>query len=438
MLRFITCGSVDDGKSTLIGRLLYEPGLVFEDQLAALAADSRAFGTQGDELDFALLLGRASRPSASRGSPSTSPTASSPPSGASSSSPTLPGHEQYTRNMVTGASTADCAVLLVDARKGVLTQTRRHSYIVSLLGFATSCWRSTSSTWSTTRRRASGTIEADYRAFARRARARGGHVHPALGACGATTSCARSEPMPWYAGPTLLEYLETVEIDEHRLASCSRSGCRCSGSTGPDSEFRGCSRLDRQRGRPTRRSDSVVQPSGRESRVERIVTYDGELDAAVAGQSVTLTLADELDVSRGDVIAERRAPAEVGRAVRGDDRLDGRASRCCAAELPDADRHRARAPATTAPLKFKLNVDTLEHVAAEQLELNEIGVCELELDRPIAFDPYSENRDMGGFVLIDRITNATVGAGMLNFELRRSQNVHWQALDVDKQRARAS
>jgi bifunctional enzyme CysN/CysC len=427
LLRFITCGSVDDGKSTLIGRLLYEPGLVFEDQLAAVAADSRRIGTQGDELDLALLLDGLA---AEREQGITIDVAYRyfATERRKFIVADTPGHEQYTRNMVTGASTADCAVLLVDARKGLLTQTRRHSHIVSLLGLrhiALAVNKLDLVGYSESRFRE---IEAAFRAFARELGVEDVTCIP-LSALRGDNVVARSERMPWYAGPTLLEYLETVEIDEQRLATEPfRMPVQWVNRPGP--EFRGFSGLIVS-GAVSTGQEVVLEPSGRTSRVKRIVTYDGDLKCAVAGQSVTLTLADELDVSRGDLIADAAMPPGIGEQFEATIVWMGEAPMLRGRDyLMRAGP--ATAVATIAPLKFKLNVDSFEHVAADKLSLNDIGVCELELDRSVAFDPYMVNRDTGGFVLIDRITNATVGAGMLNFELRRSQNVHWQAIDVDK------
>jgi bifunctional enzyme CysN/CysC len=427
LLRFITCGSVDDGKSTLIGRLLYEPGLVFEDQLAALAVDSRTVGTQGHELDLALLLDGLA---AEREQGITIDVAYRYFATARRKFivADTPGHEQYTRNMVTGASTADCAVLLVDARKGLVTQTRRHTYLVQLLGLrhvALAVNKLDLVDYSEARFR---DIEAEYRAFAQKIGIQDVSCI-ALSALRGDNVVTRSPRTPWYTGPTLLEYLESVEVDEERLqVGPFRMPVQWVGR--PDADFRGFSGMIVS-GTVYTGDRVVVAPSGLESRVERIVTYDGDRTFAVAGESVTLTLADEIDVSRGDVLAGAASPPRVGDQFHAtlvwmseEPLLRGRSY-----ELRTGARD---VVATTSPLKYKLNVDTLERLAAEQLELNEIGVCELELDRKIAFDPYPKNRDMGGFILIDKITNATVGAGMLNFELRRSQNLRWQQLDINK------
>jgi bifunctional enzyme CysN/CysC len=426
-LRFITCGSVDDGKSTLIGRLLYESGLIFEDHLAALEDESRRVGTQGDEIDLALLLDGLA---AEREQGITIDVAYRyfATDRRKFIVADTPGHEQYTRNMVTGASTADCAVLLADARKGLLTQTRRHCYIVALLGLRHVVLAVNKLDLVGYAEPAFRRIESDFRAFATRV----GLTHVTcipVSALRGDNVATRSARMPWYGGPSLLEHLETVEVDDQRLA---REPFRLPVQwvNRPDSDFRGFSGLIVSG--TVRPGDAVVvEPSHRASVVDRIVTYEGDLRAASAGQSVTVTLADELDVSRGDVIASVTSPPGVGEQFEAtvvwmadEPLLRGRSY------LMQAGT--ATAVATTSPLKYKVRVDSLEHLAADELLLNEIGVCELEVDRPIAFDAYRSNRDTGGFVLIDRITNATVGAGMINFELRRSQNVRWQAIDVDK------
>jgi bifunctional enzyme CysN/CysC len=427
LLRFITCGSVDDGKSTLLGRLLYEAGLLLDDQLAALEAESKCNGTQGGELDLALLLDGLA---AEREQGITIDVAYRYFQTARRKFivADTPGHEQYTRNMVTGASTADCAVLLLDARKGIVTQTRRHTFLVSLLGLghvALAVNKLDLVDYSESRFRE---LETAYREFARHLVLGDVTCIPlsALRGEGVTT---RSSRMPWYSGPTLLDYLETVDIDQDRLQN-EPLRMPVQWVNRPHPDFRGfAGTLVSGTVRPGDRV--VVKPSGGESTVERIVTYEGDLDCAVAGQSVTLTLADEIDISRGEVISGEDAPPRVGEQFE--------ASIVWMAEEPML-RGRSyvmrvgtnTVGATISPLKYKLDIDSLEHLAADKLELNEIGVCELELDRPIAFDPYAENRDMGGFVLIDRITNHTLAGGMLNFELRRSRNVRPQEVAIDK------
>jgi bifunctional enzyme CysN/CysC len=344
-----------------------------------------------------------------------------------------PGHEQYTRNMVTGASTADAAVILVDARKGVLTQTRRHSYLAALLGIrhvalAVNKMDLVGYDW-----RRYAEIESDYREFARRLGVPEVTAVP-VSALHGDNIVKRSERTPWYDGPSLLEYLESVEVDQDRMrAAAFRMPVQL--VIRPDLDFRGFAGTVASGaihpGDPVK-----VLPGGRESRIARIVTYDGDLEEAEVGQSVTLTLADEVDVSRGDVIATPDAPPAVA------DKFDATIAWMSERPLLRGRNYFVRigaklATATIAPVKYKVNVNSLEHVAANKLELNEIGVCELELDQPIAFDPYVANRDTGGFILIDRLTNDTVGAGMLRHALRRSENLAWQALDVDKE-ARAA
>jgi len=427
MLRFITCGSVDDGKSSLIGRLLYESKVLFDDQLAALAGESKKFGTQGDELDFALLVDGLS---AEREQGITIDVAYRFFSTERRKFivADTPGHEQYTRNMVTGASTADAAVLLIDARKGVLTQTRRHSYLVSLLGIrhvALAVNKMDLVEYSEKRFRE---IEAQYRQFADQIGIAGVTCLP-VSALRGDNLISPSPHTHWYRGPTLMGWLETVEIDEQRL---QRTPFRLPVQwvNRPHQDFRGFAGTIASG--TVRPGDRVrVLPSGRQSVVARIVTAGGDLAQAYAAQSVTLALEDEVDVSRGDVIAAADAPAQVA------DQFE--ATLVWMGEQPMlrgrtyAMKIGAKAVAATiAPLKYQINVNTLERLAAEKLELNEIGVCELELDQPIAFDSYTENRDTGGFILIDRLTNHTVGAGMLSFALRRAHNIHWQHLDVDR------
>jgi bifunctional enzyme CysN/CysC len=426
LLRFITCGSVDDGKSTLIGRLLYESKLVFDDQLQQLAADSRRVGTRGEELDFALLVDGLT---AEREQGITIDVAYRffATERRKFIVADTPGHEQYTRNMVTGASTADLAVILVDARKGVLTQTRRHSFLVQLLGIRRVVLAVNKMDLVGYGRAAFESIVADYREFATRIALTDITAIP-LSAVHGDNVVAPGARMPWYGGPTLMQHLETVEVDSELAGRPFRLPVQWVNR--PSGDFRGYAGLIVS-GR-VRPGDAVrVLPSGRESRVARVVTADGDLECAVAGQSVTLTLAAEVDVGRGDVLAASAAPPPVAGQfeativwMHDEPMLQGRAYLMKAGTRTVC--------ATLAPLKYKINVNTLEQLPAERLELNDIGVCELELDREIPFEPYAENRALGGFILIDRITNNTVGAGLIDFALRRSQNVHWQALDVDR------
>jgi bifunctional enzyme CysN/CysC len=431
LLRFLTCGSVDDGKSTLIGRLLYDSKMIFEDQLAALEADSKRVGTQGGEIDFALLVDGLA---AEREQGITIDVAYRFFSTDKRKFivADTPGHEQYTRNMVTGASTADAAVILIDARKGVLTQTRRHSYLASLLGIrhvVLAINKMDLVGWS---QETFDTILAEYREFAAQIGITDFIAIP-MSALKGDNITAHSDAAPWYQGPPLMSLLEDLPVEDDLREKPFRMPVQWVNR--PNLDFRGFSGFIASG--TIKPGDRIkVLPSGRESTVDRIVTFRADLPEAVAGQSVTLTLKDEIDVSRGDVLALAASPPAVAdqfeaTVVWMDDEamLPGR---------PYLMKIGARTVgATITEPKYKVNVNTLERLAAKRLELNEIGVCNLSTDAAIAFDPYVENRDLGGFILIDRISNRTVAAGMLHFALRRSQNVHWQALDVDKA-ARAS
>jgi bifunctional enzyme CysN/CysC len=418
---------VDDGKSTLIGRLLYESHQLYSDQLAALEADSRKFGTQGHDLDFALVMDGLS---AEREQGITIDVAYRYFSSEHRKFIVVdaPGHEQYTRNMVTGASNCECAVILADARNGIVTQTRRHSYLVALLGIRHAVLAVNKMDLVGYAEDHFREIEDSYRAFASKVGIEHVTCIP-VSALRGDNVLTPSEHMHWFGGTTLMGYLDTVEAGEHKLQEApfrmpvqwvnrARSDFRGFAGTVASGTIRA--------GEPV-----VVMPSGRETSVERIVTYDGDLERAVAGQAVTLAFTDEIDTSRGDVIASPASAPEVA------DQFEA-----TVVWMNDEPMLRGRTylmrvatklvTATIAPLKYKLDVDSLEHVAATRLELNEIGVCELELNQTIAFDPYDKNRDTGGFILIDRITNNTVGAGMLNFALRRAHNLSFQPLTVDK------
>jgi len=427
LLRFITCGSVDDGKSTLIGRLLYESKMLFEDQLAAIEADSAKWGTQGREIDFALLVDGLS---AEREQGITIDVAYRYFSTDRRKFivADTPGHEQYTRNMVTGASTADVAVVLIDARRGVLTQTRRHSFLVSLLGIRKVILAVNKMDLVAYSEETFSQIVDEYREFAR-------HLHfdevtaIPLSALRGDNMLEPGDRTPWYHGPTLMGYLETVDPGT-RQQSGEPFRLPVQWVNRPNLDFRGFAGTVASG--TVKPGDRVrVQPSGRESRVARIVTADGDLPVAVAGQSITLTLADEIDISRGNLISRADAPAEVA------DQFE--ATLVWMAEEPMFPGRAyllkigtETVTATITQPKYKLNVNTMEHLAARKLDLNEIGVCNIALDRVIAFDPYEANRDTGGFILIDRLTNHTIGAGMLHFALRRAHNIHLQHLDVDK------
>ena len=428
LLRFITCGSVDDGKSTLIGRLLYDSKMIFEDQLAALEADSKRVGTQGGEIDFALLVDGLA---AEREQGITIDVAYRffATEKRKFIVADTPGHEQYTRNMVTGASTADLAVILIDARKGVLTQTRRHSYLAHLIGIRNLVLAVNKMDLVAYDQARFEAIVADYRAFAASIGVSDFVAMPISGFKGDNIT-ALSANTPWYTGPTLMGHLEAVELD---VTSAQARPFRMPVQwvNRPNLDFRGFSGLIATGG--VKPGDAVrVLPSGKTSVVSRVVTFDGDLDAAVAGQSVTLTLADEIDCSRGDVIAIADDPPQAADQFEAtivwmadEEMLPGR---------PYWLKSAAQTVAATiqAP-KYQVNVNTLEHLAAKTLELNAIGVANLSTDRALVFEPYADNRTLGGFILVDKITNATVAAGMIHFSLRRSQNVHWQATDISRE-----
>ncbi len=425
LLRFITCGSVDDGKSTLIGRLLYESKRLFDDQLAALEADSRRHGTQGERIDYALLLDGLA---AEREQGITIDVAYRyfDTDRRKYIVADCPGHEQYTRNMATGASTADLAVVLVDARKGLLQQTRRHSYIISLLGIGQVVLAVNKMDLVGYDAAVFERIAAEYAALA--AQMGIAHVQPIpLSALEGQNLSTRSALMPWYDGPTLIEHLDTVAIAGHDGGGGLRLPVQWVNR--PHQDFRGFAGT--LAAGQVRAGDAVVVlPSARRSTVRQVLGPDGPLDIARAGQAVTLVLADEIDVSRGDVIAAAGDPPEVADQFAAhvlwmDDAalLPGRpywlqiGSRSVAASVSE--------------IKHRIDVNTQDKLAAKRLELNEVGYCNLSLDEPIAFEPYARNRALGGFILIDRQSNATVAAGTLDFALRRAGNVHWQHLDVD-------
>ncbi len=428
MLRFITCGSVDDGKSTLIGRLLYDSKMIFEDQLAALESDSKKLGTQGQEIDFALLVDGLA---AEREQGITIDVAYRffNTEKRKFIVADCPGHEQYTRNMVTGASTADLAVILIDARKGVLIQTRRHSYLCHLIGIRNLVLAVNKMDLVDYDQATYDAIVGDYAQFAKSIGIESFTALPISGFKGDNIT-ALSAQTPWYSGPTLVEHLETVEVQSSRDAE-GPLRMPVQWVNRPNLDFRGFAGLIASGS--VKPGDAVrVLPSGKTSTVARIVTLDGDLDQAVAGQSVTLTLADEIDCSRGDVIAAADAPPEVA------DQFEA-----TLVWLNDVPLHVGRGywlklgtqtvSVTVQQPKYTVNVNTLEHLAAKTLELNAIGVAELTTDKPLVFEPYATNRTLGGFVLIDKLTNATVAAGMLHFSLRRAQNVHWQAVDITRE-----
>jgi len=433
LLRFITCGSVDDGKSTLIGRLLYDTKQIFDDQLSTLEADSRKHGTQGEGIDFALLVDGLS---AEREQGITIDVAYR--FFASEKRKFIvadtPGHEQYTRNMVTGASTADLAILLVDARKGVLTQTRRHSYLAQLIGIRHFVVAVTKMDLVDFDQVAFDAITADYRQFADQIGVKDWAPIPVSGLGGDNVG-ERSPRMPWYDGPSLLEHLDNVPLD---AAADAEKPLRfpVQWVNRPDLSFRGFAGQVAT-GVVRQGTEVRILPSGRTTKIERIVTAQGDLREAVAGQSVTLALADEVDCSRGDVISVSDKPPEVA------DQFEATIVWMDENEMLPGRGYWLKlgtqlVTATVQHPKYEVNVNTLEHLAAKTLGLNGIGVAEIATDREIVFEPYavengSPNRALGGFILIDKLTNATVAAGMLHFALRRSLNIHRQHLDVSRE-----
>jgi bifunctional enzyme CysN/CysC len=427
MLRFITCGSVDDGKSTLIGRLLWDSKLIFEDQMADLEADSKRIGTQKGAVDYALLLDGLQ---AEREQGITIDVAYRFFSTDKRKFivADAPGHEQYTRNMITGASTAHVAVILIDARKGVLTQTRRHSFLASLVGIRHVVLAINKMDLVDFEASRFYAIREEYVAFSAGLGLNDITAIP-ISALQGDNVLLNSGHTPWYNGPTLMEYLETVNVVDETAARPFRMPVQWINR--PDLDFRGfCGTIASGRVKP---GDSLmVAASGTMSRVARIVTMDGDIDEAQAGQSVTLTLEDEIDISRGDLLVDPRARPEQA------DQFEAHIVWMHEDRLLPGRRYLLKCGASTvtahiSTLKYKININTLKHEPAKTLELNEVGVCNLALGKAIAADPYRLNRATGGFILIDRFTNATVGAGMIDFPLRRATNIHWQAQQVTRE-----
>jgi bifunctional enzyme CysN/CysC len=426
LLRFITCGSVDDGKSTLIGRLLYESKMLFEDQLSALEADSKKLGTQGGKLDFALLVDGLA---AEREQGITIDVAYR--AFATSKRKFIvadtPGHEQYTRNMATGASTAELAVILIDAQRGVLTQTRRHTFICALLGIRHLVVAVNKMDLVNYSKDVFDEIEADYRTFARTLKTGEITVIP-VSALAGDNMIERSAKMPWYRGATLMAHLETVPVGEDM--SDKPFYMPVQWVSRPNQTFRGFAGTVASG--TVKPGDTLkVLPSGKQTHVARIVTGDGDLEAALPDQAVTLTCTDEIDISRGDVLCAANAPLEVSDQFEvqllwmgNDPMLPGRSYLIKAGTRT--------VTGSLEKLKYKINVNTLEQQAANALTLNEIGVCNLDCEAQLAFAPYTQNKALGSFIIIDRFSNNTVGMGLINFALRRAGNIHWQATDVNK------
>ena len=429
LLRFITCGSVDDGKSTLIGRLLYDSKMIFEDQLAQLEADSKTQGTQGQEIDFALLVDGLA---AEREQGITIDVAYRffATEKRKFIVADTPGHEQYTRNMVTGASTAELAVILIDARKGVLTQTRRHSYLCNLLGIRSVILAVNKMDLVDFSQITFEEIVADYTEFAQSIGIGDFTAIPISGFKGDNIT-ALSANTPWYRGAPLMHHLETVSLEEAASQQADFS-MPVQWVNRPDLDFRGFA--GKVASGTIKQGDEVrILPSGRTSCVDRIVTFDGDLEQANAGQSVTLTLTDEIDCSRGQVISAAKAPLEIA------DQFEATLIWMDEEQLiPGCSYYMKMAAqtvsATVAQPKYQIHVNTLEHTATKTLSLNAIGVVTVTTDRSVPFAPYADNRELGGFILIDKMTNGTVGAGLIHFALRRSKNIHWQDTEVDRTR----
>jgi bifunctional enzyme CysN/CysC len=427
LLRFITCGSVDDGKSTLIGRLLHDTQAIFDDQMAALTADSARIGTQGEAIDFALLVDGLS---AEREQGITIDVAYRYFGTGKRRFivADTPGHEQYTRNMVTGASTAELAILLVDARKGVLTQTRRHSLLAKLVGIRRFVLAVTKMDLVDFDRGAFDAAVADYRAFAETAGIGEWLAIPVSG-LGGDNVVARSTAMAWYEGPSLIEHLETLPLAGDEEA---RRPLRMPVQyvVRPNQDFRGFA--GQIASGTLRLNDEVrILPSGQASKVARILLGDADVQEAVAGQSPTITLTDEIDCARGDVIAAADDPPQAA------DQFEADLVWMAEQELVPGRGYWLKlgtrtVNATVQAPKYALNVNTQEHLAAKTLGLNDIGVVEVHTDDPIVFEPYESSRALGGFILIDKLSNATAAAGMIHFALRRAQNIHWQHVDVSR------
>ena len=431
-LRFIICGSVDDGKSTLLGRLLQDSRNIFDDQLSTVEAESRTYGTQGNAIDLALLIDglQAER---EQGITIDAAYRYFETDRRKFVAIDAPGHEQYTRNMATGASNADAALILVDARKGILTQTRRHSYIVALMGISQAVLVVNKIDLVNYDSRIFLSIVNAYRPFARELGIKEVAAIPISALTGENVFATRGET-PWYEGATLMEILETLDTREKERTGAFRLPVQWVNR--PNSEFRGFSGTVAS-GMVERGMSTLISPSGKTSTVARIFGPSGELGQAVAGQSITLTLADDIDVSRQDMIVDSAQPTQLADQF--------------AAHLIWMDTHpmlpgraylarfaTASAVARIMDLSHRIDVDSLNRLTAQTLKLNEIGYCKISLDRLVPFDAFDENRITGSFVLIDRLTDATVGAGVIRFALRRANNIAWQNLKIDKKaRARA-
>ena len=428
LLRFITCGSVDDGKSTLIGRMLYESHMLFDDQLSSLKADSKKMGTQGEKIDFALLVDGLA---AEREQGITIDVAYRFFSTDKRKYivADTPGHEEYTRNMATGASTADVAIILVDAEQGILTQTRRHSFIVSMVGVKHVLLAINKLDLVNYSEDVYDKIVSEYQDFAKNALNVESITSIPISALIGDNVVEKSQNTPWYKGQTIIEYLEKIEILNKKINQSFRMPVQWVNR--PNSNFRGFSGLISS-GEINSGDKVRILPGGQTSLIKNIVTFDGDLANAKAGQSVTIMLEDEIDVSRGDIITISEDPcgeADQFQAhilwMNDDAMIPGRQYLL--------KSNSQSAILTLGRLKHRIDVNTLDHLPAKTLELNEIGVCNISLDKRIAFDSYDKNQTMGGFIIIDRLSNNTVGMGLIDFALRRSENIHWQKMDVSKE-----
>ncbi len=425
-LRFLTCGSVDDGKSTLIGRLLYEQNLIFDDHLAALTRDFKKHNTTGADVDFALLLDGLE---AEREQGITIDVAYryfATPRRAFIVADT-PGHEQYTRNMATGASNAELAVLLVDARKGLTSQTRRHAIIASMLGIRHVVLAVNKIDLVDFDRAVFDAITVDFQSFAAELGFKHVRCIPISARYGDNVS-SKSARTLWYAGPALLEFLELVDVDDDRAAKPFRLPVQWVNR--PHSDFRGfagtvaCGTI-----KPG--DEIAVLPSGQTATIASIIGPGGEVDAAQAGDAVTVTLTREIDVARGDMLAALRDRPQVADQFAA--HLVWMASEKLLPERSYLIKiNNCTLTATVTDLKHRIDVNTLAKLAAKTLSLNEVGVCNLSVARPLVFDAYADNRTTGAFILIDRFSNETVAAGMIDFALRRATNIHHQNITVSK------
>jgi len=431
LLRFLTCGSVDDGKSTLIGRLLYDCALIFDDHLAALEQESRRFGTAGDDIDFSLLLDGLEDERQQRITIDVAHRFFTTPERAFIVADT-PGHEQYTRNMATGASTSELAVILVDARKGVLPQTKRHAFICSLLGIRQIVLAVNKMDLVGFEEPSFDRIAARFSAFAGGLSGASIRAIPLAARFGDNVT-ARSARTPWYTGPTLLEHLHSVNVSSGGSDGPFRFPVQWINR--PNGEFRGyCGTI--ASGTIAPGEEVLIAGSGRCAQVREILTFDGALDRAFAGDAITLTLESETDIARGDLLADPGAPPEFV------DQFAAHVIWLSEHPLVPGRSYLLKigtrtVPATVTALKHRIDIDTLAHLADRTLELNEIGFCNLSTAAAVAFDPFEVNRNTGAFILIDRFTNQTAGAGIIAFGLWRASNLHWQTLTVGREQRAA-